>query len=89
MGFRRIVLFAALVLGLGTAPALAAAPVASADALDCIDYLYWKHFDGLIISHACVLGEEGNVQACESTLTWMNVTPPAVVEEACELATRP
>ncbi|MEU4447547.1 hypothetical protein AB0K14_14815 [Actinosynnema sp. NPDC050801] len=89
MGLRRILVCAALVLGFGAVTVPAGSPVANADAVDCVDYLYWKHFDGFIISSACGLGEDGNVRSCQDILAWANVRPQDVVEEACRLAAQP
>ncbi|GAB3003511.1 hypothetical protein GCM10027184_70520 [Saccharothrix stipae] len=68
MGLRPILACAALVLGFGAVPALTGAPMANADAVDCIDYLYWKHFDGFIIS-ACVRAGSARTATCGAAKT--------------------
>ena len=89
MRLRRILRCAALVIGLGAATAVTGAPVATADAADCHFYLLLQGHGGVIVDSACGFGEDGNVQTCESILRWMNVTPQAVVDEACRLASLP
>ncbi|MCC8244880.1 hypothetical protein [Saccharothrix luteola] len=89
MRLRRLLRCAALVLGLSAATAVAGPPVATADAADCHFYLLMQGHGGLIVDSACGFGEDGNVETCKSILVWANVTPQAVVDEACRLASLP
>lgn len=87
MGFRRIVLGAALVTATVGFGVVGATP-AAADQWDCTFYLFMNGHGGKIVDIGCNFGAQGDQVICLGSLQIAGV-PDGIADEACRRAALP